>query len=137
MATYNDDLSAIRTRFRTQWKTANPTVPFVYDNEPPVDEPTGIWVRLSVNPGAERRRSIASKKYEQIGRVFLQIMIPRTADFAGDEDAWKLADSFASIFRDWRSADYRILFDVPETRSIDTDEAYYIILVSVPYTAQH
>lgn len=137
MATYLDDLTAIRARFRTQWTATYPAVPFVYDNEPALDEPEGIWVRFSVLPGAERRRSIAAQRYEQLGRVYLQIFMPRGDADIAPNDGWKMADSFAASFRDWRSTEWRIAFDVPTISQSDNDDDYYMIIVSVPYTAQH
>ncbi len=133
MATNTDDLTAIRTRFLATWNAA--TYPVVFDNEPPIDEPKGqIWARLSVQPGGERRRSIYSKTYEVLGRVYLQIFTP---EGLADRDAWTLAETFAAAFRDWKSADFRVRFETPEYRTDDSEQDYFAIIVSIPYTAQH
>lgn len=135
MATNLDDLTAIRAHFMTQWAADNPSVAFVLDNEPAIDEPIKqTWARMSVAPGAERRRSIYSKTYEQLGRVYLQVFVPVGL---ADGNGWTIAESFAAAFRDWKSSDYRIRFDTPEFRTSDIDKVYYAIIVSVPYTAQH
>lgn len=144
MATNLDDLEIIRTRFLTQWNAA---VPVVLDNEPAIDEPNGkVWARFSVLPGAERRASIARNTYEQLGRVYLQVFIP---DGEADKDGWALAEAFAATFRDWKSPDWRIRFDTPEYRtskeagdkdfklSAKGSAPPFMILVTIPYTAQH
>lgn len=133
MATNTDDIDAIRTHFLSIWDEA--AYPVVLDNEPPIDEPHGqIWARLSVNPGAERRRSIYSQTYEVLGRIYLQIFCPKGS---ADADGWALANTFSAAFRDWRSDDYRIRFDTPQFSTDDSEDDYYAIIVSLPYTAHH
>lgn len=131
MASNLDDLTTIRARFLDHWDAS---IPVVFDNEKPITEPVTTWARLSVVPGKERRRSIAMRTYEQLGRIYLQLFVP---DGEEDGDGWQLAESFAATFRDWLSDDYRIRCDVPEFRTENTDGEPYMILVSIPYTAQH
>jgi len=129
-----DDFLIIRTRFVDRWNLAYPQISFYFDNETPV-EPTTSWVRLSIQPGFERRRSIARKTYEQLGRVYLQVFGPPDAV---DMDLWPLAHVFADAFRDWQSSDGRIRFDTPTfqfTGAQDDDPA--MLLINIPYTAQH
>jgi len=129
VATYSDDIAAIRNRFIAQWGT---TVPFVFDNEPPIDEPSTIWVRLSVKPfGEERPSSLTVLGY---GRVYIQVFVP---EGLSDGDGWAAANQFNAIFREWHSADYRIRFNMPDFNTSDAESGYFMILGSIPFTATH
>lgn len=135
MPTNFDDLIVIRARFADTWEPLNPNVPYVFDDDTPQDQSQGVWARMSINPGAERRRSIARRTYEQLGRVYLQVFAPKDTVSA---ELWPVAETFAATFRDWQSDDDRIRFDTPEYRltSANGDEPA-MLLVSIPYTAQH
>ena len=136
MPTNLDDITAIRTRFIDLWSVAHPAVPFALDNEPPIETPTrSIWARLDVIPGAERKRILGSApRYEQIGRVYFRVYAP-----AGEANGepWALAESFAAIFREWDSPDFRIRLDTPDFSSGIDDDGDFMVMVSIPYTAQH
>lgn len=134
MATNLDDIAAIRGHFLNAWAKAHPSVPYVYEHEAAIDEPEGPWARFIVTPGAQRRRSIFERKYEQLGRIYLHLIIPVGV---APEDYWPLADSFIATFQDWRSDDWRILCDVAQVRPYEDAEGTYMIEVSIPYTAQH
>lgn len=135
MATNFDDLGVIRTRFLDAWETLDPAIPYVFDLTRPPVEPEGIWARVSVMPGSERRRSIARRTYEQLGRVYLQVFAP-VGVF--DDELWAVAEHFATTFRDWLSDDGRIRFDTPEFRLTPaTGGNDHMLVVSIPYTAQH
>jgi hypothetical protein len=130
MATNRDDINAIRVYFLNTWNE----VPVIFDNEPAIDEPEGIWARLSVNPGASKRASIARKTYDQQGRVYLQVMIPEGEP---DNEGWTLAERFGMAFRELNLDNYRVRFDTPEYSSSDAEDDWYVITVSIPYTAKH
>lgn len=131
MATNLDDLTVIRTRFFALWPSATIVL---LDNDTNTAQPKTLFARLSIQPGAQRRLSIASKTYEQLGRVYLQIFVPSEQ---GTRVGFELAETFTNIFRDWSSADYRVRFDTPEYRTSEEEKAYFTILCSVPYTARH
>lgn len=129
MATNLDDITDIRAHYLDTM-----TLTTVFDNDPDTDQPTGMWARLSVIPGAEFRQSIASRTYEQLGRAYLQVFVPEgTSDNAG----WQQANLFVAAFRDWSSPDYRVRFATPEYRTSDAEDGHFMILVTIPYTAQH
>lgn len=134
MATNLDDIAAIQTHFLNAWVPLNPSVPYFYAHDEAEDEPQGIWARLIVTPGAQRRRSIFERKYEQLGRIYLHVVIPSGTE---PEDYWPVVDSFVATFQDWRSEDWRILCDVADLRPYEDAEGTYMIEVSIPYTAQH
>lgn len=130
-----DDLTAIRLRFQEIWGAAYPDVPYVFDNEPPVEEPDGPWVRLSVQPGVQRRRpGVAITTYEQLGRAYLQVFIP---DNEGDHDGWAMAEAVGDGFRDWRSEDWTLWVQAPTYSTAQQEGEPFMILVSVPYRSEH
>lgn len=135
MANNLDDLIVIRTHFAETWEPLNLSVPYVFDDGELLDQPQGVWARMSINPGAQRRRSIARRTYEQLGRVYLQVFAPTGTVSA---ELWPVAESFAETFRDWLSDDGRVKFDTPEYRLTPAnDKEPTMLLVSIPYTAQH
>ena len=134
MATNLDDIAAIRAHFLNAWVPSHPGVPYVYDNEAPVDEPEGVWVRLSVSPGFQRRRSIFERTYEQFGRIYFQVFVPTGTD---DEEGWPVADSFAALFRDWLSDNRGLYCETPEFSTSKVNNEPFMIVVSIPYRSVH
>lgn len=131
MATNQDDIIAINSRFYALWPEG---VPVVMDNDANSFEPTQTWARLSIQPGFSVRASIAARTYRQLGRVYLQIFVPAQH---GTSPGWDLAETFSTIFRDWRSSDQRILFNTPEFRISNAEPEYFTVICSIPYEATH
>jgi hypothetical protein len=132
MATLQDDIEAINTRFYALWPSATLVIA---DNDRNTDTPEdAVWCRFSIVPGAERRVTIGSKTWEQLGRVYLQIFVP---DERGTSEAYALANTFTTIFREWASPDYRIRFSTPEFRPSNEDGEPFTLVVSIPFTAKH
>jgi hypothetical protein len=131
-----DDLTVIRSRFQSIWSAAYPDVPYVFDNEPPVDEPGGPWVRLSVQPGVQRRRGRNSQgiTYDQLGRVYLQVFVP---DDEGDHDGWTMAEFVGHGLCDWRSHDWSLWIQSPTYSTSSQDGEPFMILVDLPYRSEH
>lgn len=134
MATNLDDLLAIRTRFVETWTAAHPTVPFIFDNEPATDQPEGIWARLSIAPGHSKTRPLNPPRYVQYGRVYLQVFVP---EGEADAEGYRIAETFAQAFRNWRNTSPRIYCEQPEFRPSQSDGESFMILVTVPYSSEH
>lgn len=141
MRTNTQDAIAIREYFYSFWPA---DIRVVEDNADPVQEfdeenlPDAVWCRLTIRPGAARAKTLgprSSKKYEQLGRIYLQVFTPLGAGMRAGQE---VADLFAQNMRDWRSPDGAIAIDAPEfsTMPDETTESIMII-VSMPYTAEH
>lgn len=131
MATLNDDIATINTRFFDIWPIS---VHVVQDNDTNEPEPSATWCRLSIQPGARLRQTLGERRYLQLGRVYLQIFVPAQM---GWDQGWALADTFNEIFNEYRSPDYRINFGAPEFRVSDAEKEYFTVICSAPYTSEH
>jgi hypothetical protein len=129
-----DDIKAIRSHFITAWKAAHPTVAYVFDNEAPIDEPSTPWVRLKIEPGIERRRSLNTTSYDQAGTIYLQAFVP---DRQADQIAWTMAETFAGAFRGWRNDNPLIWCDGAQMMSMDEAGEPFMVVVKMNYTARH
>lgn len=132
MATLKQDFTAIRTRFFQLWPS---NVPTILDNDPDTPEPNTIWARLSIEPGSRANPSLGSRRYRQLGRIYLQIFVPAQT---GMNAGWDLAEVFTTAFSDWRSPDYRIMSFAPDIEVFeDENDAYFTIKCSSRYWAEH
>ncbi len=141
MRTNSEDAIAIREYFYSFWPA---DIRVVEDNADPVEEfdeenlPDAVWCRLTIRPGAARAKTLgprSSKKYEQLGRIYLQVFTPLGA---GMRVGQEVADLFAQNMRDWRSPDGAIAIDAPEFSSMpDETTESIMIIVSMPYTSEH
>lgn len=123
------DLDAIRNRFVDEWDfeavqtaMANGDALNFEEGEP--------GVRFSINPGV--RRLIGGERlYSQLGRIWLQIFVPKGA---GAMMGFDLADRFTAIFRQWASDDGCVRIMGEHIDQIPNGEnGYYQINVSIEW----
>jgi hypothetical protein len=122
----------LRNHFNDAWDSE--AVLAVFDNLPMTDVVEGeAYVRFLVRFADERRISTGENGlHELIGRVWLMVFTPKQR---GTIAALELADQFATIFRNWRSEDGEISTATPRVESIPTNDSWYQVNVSVPFTA--
>lgn len=125
----NLDTAALRERFVEEWD-ADRTVT-TYANGDPVDpDEAEPFVRFAISPG-NRALTYGGEIYSQLGRVWLQIFVPKGE---GDALAYELADDFTSIFRGWRSDDGCLRMGDVDVMSIPSGEnGNYQVNVSIQW----
>lgn len=90
--------STIRSRFNTEWATAQPTVPVFFDNAgddvtPPQNS---AWVRLTVLPGESRQVEMGRlRRWRRVGQIVVQIFVPAAS---GTGLAQELGDAVRDVF---------------------------------------
>lgn len=131
--TYASVLQALRQRFVTGWGT---TTVMVFDNEPVTNlDVTKAWTRFVVRPNVSERVSFGDAGVERkMGILVGTVFVPKGSF---DGDAYDLADSFASIFRNWRSADGVIKCDGETRLNInDSNGDWFSIGVTVEWECE-
>ncbi|MFZ4165310.1 hypothetical protein [Brevundimonas sp. NPDC058933] len=123
------DLDAIRTHFVDSWDFD--TIQTVMANGEALDlkedEPA---VRFSINPGT-RRLIGGDRLYQQLGRVWLQIFVPKQQ---GAMMGFDLADKFTGLYRHWQSEDGCVRIEGEHVEQIPNGEnGYFQVNVSVEW----
>ena len=126
------DIAALRLRFADQWATRQPTVPVVYDNASATTDHTDAFVRFSVRASDERPVSLGAHRYEQIGRIVVQVCVPRGE---GTGLADELADEVSAIYRNWSSDDFAVRCEgvSRSTKPADERDPWHVVKVGVLY----
>ncbi len=116
-----DDIAALKRIALDTLATSHPTLSVFLDNEPveqqPVNQP---WCRFVVRPGAKViAQAGQTKKYQQLGIAFLQIIIPpQSHEVAG----YQIAEALDAVLRDWRSPDGALTVYQTEYRTIPSSD---------------
>ncbi|MDH7971041.1 phage tail terminator-like protein [Sphingomonas sp. AR_OL41] len=125
------DIQTLRQRFADQWSGS---IPVFYDLAPVAERPTNApYVHFSVRPGASQHYtgSGTNGTLKQLGRVWLQIFIPAQG---GDAVAIALSDQFATVFRNWTSADGVVHCYTPDHQGPILDKSGMMMFtVSIPW----
>lgn len=130
------DIEALRKRFTPTWKAyGETTVTVLYDNDRAGEEPPAKFIRFSVRPSGIEYTNLGGDRTRAhtFGRVWMQVAVPIGAHA---NDAWKLADKAAAIFRRWRSETGDLFCKNIETDLIQ-DTKHYIVNVKVSYEGRH
>lgn len=129
------DLQALRTRFNEEWDADAITTVFANAGamggeavDVVQDEP---FVRFTISPGSNFLTYGDGENglYTQLGRAILQVFTPRDE---GITTAYEIAETFASIFRYWKSDDgcLRVL-DYDITSNPSGEDGFFQVNVSV------
>lgn len=122
------DIATIRERFIAEWD--DEAVQTIHANEGVDPDETKPYVRFIINPGAKRLIARPSV-YSQLGRVWLQILVPAGN---GDADAYELADKFIAVFHEWRSEDGCLRTNEGDTTTIPNGQnEMFQVNVSIPF----
>lgn len=132
------DLSNIRARFKAQWN-ATTTITLMAEAPERAVSKSDTYVRFSINPEDIERRTMGSGGiFNGYGHIYLQVFTPKGD---GTATAYEKAEAFAAIFREWRSADGKLVCGRETYTTIPsgpkTDPDYFCVKVSVPYTSTH
>lgn len=130
MATTTDDIKALRAYFVSVWPSS---VPFIFDNEPPVDEGTVMWARFSIIPNQTTTIGF-NKRVRETGRVYLHLFVPRGT---GNGVGQPMVDAFKTAFHQTDLDNYRIRLLECQSGVSDDDPKFYTLSATVRYQADH
>lgn len=126
--TIENDISLIRARFLAEFPS---DIQRVMDNQPneAIDEKQP-YVRFGVNPNDTERTTYGTDgNLARFGLVWLQVFVPLQK---GTKGAYQIVDSFADVFRNWRSTDADLWCNTERVKQVPNSEAFQL-LVSIPY----
>lgn len=130
--TFEAMANAIRSRFKTQIADAN-SLPTQYDNDPTEPDKTGLWCRLSINPGDSFQKSIGApgaNYHRTVGVMFAQLFV---SVGKGDKALYEMADLIKTAFRCVAASS--VHFGEPSIRKIGRTENYWQLNVNCPFYA--
>lgn len=126
--TYDAQRIAIQSRFKTEWETAHPTVPIIYDNVKG-KEPDGGFVQLRILNGASELAGLGlTKLYRYPGVISVDIFFPLRK---GIKAVDQYADTIDGIFRGQSFSG--ILCRAAERQDLGEAGHYWRVNVSVPF----
>lgn len=130
---YKTVLTTLRERFYSEWDNRTTVV---FDNEavssPALDKP---WTRFLVRPSETRRVAFGDAGRERkLGILVGDIFVPKQSL---DAEVYDLADTFATIFRSWRSVDGVIKCDgATRLNTIDNDPNWFRVSVTIEWECE-
>lgn len=126
------DILALQNRFVDEW---DDSIPVFYDLQPLEERPVdALWCRFSVIPGASNHhlggRETGFKR--QLGRVWLQVFVPAQS---GTAEALTVIETFASIFRNWRTDEIQCETEQMGGATKDEETGMMMFTVSIPWVS--
>lgn len=117
--------AAVEGRVQANW-TATPVA---YDGAN-FAVPATAWIKVAIADNKTVLTELGSgvKRRRSYGVIYGDIFAPRGK---GSNEARTLADTFATLFRDFKSAD--LTCDEPTVHPVGEKDGWYQLLVGVPY----
>lgn len=131
MTTLNEARGRIYQDFATAWGA---TSALTFDNED-FSPPAGLpWVRLAVRHESAQQESLGepgARKFERLGRVFVQVFTPLDT---GAATADNLASAARAVFEGKTLTPENIRFHAVTVREIGPDGAWYQVNVEAQFS---
>lgn len=128
---YENQDNLLRQRFADQWGT---TTPIAWPNVDFTPTPGQSFVRFWVTDAGASQVSMGdpgNNIYRHSGTLYIMIFTPAGQ---GDEEALKLADQAAAIFRGWQPQGTGLRFlHAPYVRRAGLEQTWYHLNVLVPF----
>lgn len=117
--------STVESRIQANW-TATPVD---YDNTV-FTVPTTAWIKVVITDNSTRRAELGTgvKNRRALGVIFADVYAPVGK---GSNAAKVIADSFATLFRDFKTAN--LTCDEPNVKTLGEKDGWYRLVVGVPY----
>ena len=117
--------STVEGRIQANWTTT----PVAYDNTV-FTVPKTAWIKVFIadNKAYPAELGNVVKRRRSIGVIFADVYAPVGK---GSNEARVIADAFATLFRDFKSAS--LTCDEPSVRTMGEKDGWYQMIVNIPY----
>ena len=117
--------ATVEGRIQANWTTT----PVAYDGVN-FTVPATAWIKVTIADNKTVLTELGSgvKRRRSMGVIYGDIYAPRGK---GNNEARVLADTFATLFRDFKSAN--LTCDEPTVRAVGEKDGWYQLVVGVPY----
>lgn len=117
--------STVEGRIQANWTTT----PVDYDNAR-FTVPATAWIKVIIAENNSKQAELGGnvKRRRALGVIYADVYAPVGR---GGNEARVLADSFAALFRDFKSAN--LTCDEPSVRTMGEKNGWYQMTVNIPY----
>lgn len=128
-------IEAILQHWKTGWTAAQPSVPWVTDNE--IGDAAASWVRITIQPTASAQATMGrapQRRWARRGQIAVQVFTPINQ---GDALAADLADSVRAVLEGERistsGVDEPVCTYAGSSSPRQSDGVWHMTMVTVPF----